>query len=282
MTQSTGITVSQQALASESRAENSCAVNHSAARGQPVLGSHYEGSQDSTSCVTTLTLIESPTTSQTVRMPGVKAGNVWSEFLCARRDLMLEVLRLRTARKEHVQDAVALLSSMLRSFSEDVLQSQHMCSAAAAAVAPSAPAGLTQPTETTQTQQLHSERIAGCSTALEGRNRGFMSSLHAHGIMHAVEHMSAVHATTFTAGGATQSCPQLPDIEAGGAGEGHSSQVQHESGCDVECTEAIETATGGRDPPAATLEPLPPTDEQYRPTWHKVCMKSSRSLSSSC
>jgi hypothetical protein len=197
---------------------------------------------------------------------------------------MLEVQKLRMARQEHVQDAVAVLSSMLRNFSEDVLQSQHMRSAAAA-VAAYAPARLTQSTEANQTQQLHSERIVGCSTPVEGRNRGFMSSLHAHGIMHAVEHMSAVHATTFTGGGATKSCPQLPDIEAGGDGHGHSShssQDQDESGCDVECTEAIVKATGGRDPPAAPLEPLPANDEQYRPTWHKVCMKSSRSLSSSC
>jgi hypothetical protein len=211
-----------------------------------------------------------------VQVPGVKVGTVWSAFLCARHDLMLEAQRLRASRQEHVQDAVAVLSSMLQKFSEDVLWLQHMRSAAAAAVAPSEPDCLTRSTEATQVQQLHSELEAGCSAALMGRNRAFMSSLHAHGIMHAVQHMSA---RKFKVGETSESCPHLPlpDIVAGGAGQGQSSQSQDESGCDVECTDAIAKCTGIRDPPVPTLpETLPPAEVQHGPTWHEVCTKSNQ------
>jgi hypothetical protein len=207
---------------------------------------------------------------------------VWSAFLCARHDLMLEVHRLRASRQEHVQDAVAALSSMLRNFSQDVLCLQHMRSAAAAAVAPSAPPGLTQSTDCTQTREMHGKLKADCSSPLVGRNRSRMSGLHACGIMHAVEHMNAVHATPPTAGGIAETCPQLPDIEAGEVGTGKSSQVQAESGCAVKCTEARVACMGIRDPPAAPLpKTLPPNQLQLGPTWHEVCTKSSRCVISS-
>jgi hypothetical protein len=223
----------------------------------------------------------------------LEAGNVWSAFLCARNErikmmlevhrLMLEVHRLRSSRQEHVQDTVTVLSSMLRNFSEDVLWSQYMRSAAAAAVASSESTRLTQSTEDTQTREMHVNLKPDYSTSVEGRNRSRMSILHACGIMHAAERISDVcgcniYATTFTEGGITETCPHLPDVEAGEAGRGTSSQLKAESGCAVKGT-----YHGIRDPPAATLpETLPPTVVQHGPTWHEVCIKSSRSVPLSC
>jgi hypothetical protein len=264
MTQSTGLMVSKQALAKPRKpgAENSLA-----------LGSQHESSQLSTSNVAVPTLTESAPTCWTVRQPGGKERNVWSAFLCARHELTLEMQRLRTARREHVQDAVAVLSSMLRDFSKDVLLSRHIRSAAAAAaVAPSAPAGLsgTQKTEVTQTAETHSELASGCSRSLERQNRGRMSTLHARGIMHAMEHVSAIHTWKFTSGGTTEPCAQLPDIDAGGAGKGRSWQVQGESCCDFECIEASVTGAGFRDPPTATLGTMPQTVKHNGRTWQEV------------
>jgi hypothetical protein len=188
---STDVTSFYAAWAEGPAAESSCLVKPARLHSVSCLACPHVCSRASTSHASVPALVEISRGYQAEGEPGFKAKNAWLEFVGARQDLLLEVQRLKTAMQQQVQDPVVVLSNMLREYSEDVLWSRSMRSAAAATVALSQSPVLACWTEDTCNEGLHFQVMDSCERDLEAPTIPCMNTLHAHGIMHAVDQVIA-------------------------------------------------------------------------------------------
>jgi hypothetical protein len=197
-------------------AKSSCIAYTSGLHTFSGLGSHQACSQAATCDMLGPVLKDNVKFPLPVREPGRKGGNVWSAFIHAQLDLLREVRTLRTVQQAQVSDCVVLLSYMLRKFSEDVLWSQHMRSAAAAATALSTPAPSEHSTAYACNESIHPRDIASCCPYEELPKRACMSPLQARGFMHAVNQLIAI---TSAERMHVKSSLQVPGTKAGDAGQ---------------------------------------------------------------
>jgi hypothetical protein len=185
---------------------------------------------------------------------------------------MAEVHRARLLEQDQVPDSVIELSSMIRNYSADVFVSQHMHSAAEAAVAVSTSA--TPRHSTDQTCSQHSHAMIGYRRNLEGLNKACLNVLHIHGIRHSLgQVMASLSAMRWP----MSEFSQVTGTVGGNTGKWNEQAAQSAKGTsgNVACTQdafvkntAVQDAALG-----ATPEGLVRDHSHNELNWQEVCFK---------
>jgi hypothetical protein len=268
----TKLTTLDEALRRECGAECTSTRHCSGVYSFSGLGCHHASSHASTLDTPIPTLVKSAKMAPVKQVPGVMAGKVW---LALTRALMVEVRKLRNSSQKELPDCKLLLSSMLQRFSEDVLWSPYLRSAAAEAVALSTSAPLEHSTGCTCNEIMHPPAASRYSSSQDGQapNRAYMSIFQARGFMHAVGQPTS---TTSAARLKETASLQMQGTEDHHTGVYRKLGVLEERNCNVGSIHGVVKRTAVQDASqTATLEKLPHQNSRDVLKWREVCIRSS-------